>query len=169
MPWLRRACRLEEPARTATGSTAAEQVLDPMTAYQITSMMEYVVQAGTATVVKESPASRSPGKTGTTNDEKGRLVSSAFSPDLVVGIYVGYDKAAQPRQGRHRRSSGSSHRQGLPETRARRQGRRSRSRCRPGQLSSFASMPRGGMPRWSGAEGGPHHSGSLQAGHRAAG
>src|SRR5437899_472199 len=30
-----------------------EQVLDPMTAYQITSMMEYVVQAGTATVVKE--------------------------------------------------------------------------------------------------------------------
>ena len=31
-----------------------ERVLDPMTAYQITSMMEGVVQRGTATVVKES-------------------------------------------------------------------------------------------------------------------
>jgi penicillin-binding protein 1A len=30
-----------------------ERVLDPMTAYQITSMMEGVVQRGTATVVKE--------------------------------------------------------------------------------------------------------------------
>ncbi|MFX6182914.1 hypothetical protein ABTF56_21600, partial [Acinetobacter baumannii] len=30
-----------------------EQVLDSMTAYQITELMEGVVQAGTATVVKE--------------------------------------------------------------------------------------------------------------------
>jgi penicillin-binding protein 1A len=67
-----------------------EQVLDPMTAYQITSMMEYVVQAGTATVVKEvgKPIA---GKTGTTNDEKDAWFIG-FSPDLVVGIYVGYDK-----------------------------------------------------------------------------
>src|SRR5450432_47331 len=44
-----------------------EQVLDPMTAYQITSIMEYVVQAGTAMVVKDvgKPIA---GKTGTTND-----------------------------------------------------------------------------------------------------
>ena len=61
-----------------------------MTAYQITSMMEYVVQAGTATVVKEvgKPIA---GKTGTTNDEKDAWFIG-FSPDLVVGIYVGYDK-----------------------------------------------------------------------------
>src|SRR6266853_3222528 len=46
-----------------------ERVLDPMTTYQITSMMEGVVQRGTATVVKEvgKPIA---GKTGTTNDEK---------------------------------------------------------------------------------------------------
>ncbi len=46
-----------------------ERVIDPMTAYQITSMMEGVVQRGTATVVKEvgKPIA---GKTGTTNDEK---------------------------------------------------------------------------------------------------
>jgi penicillin-binding protein 1A len=67
-----------------------EQVLDPMTAYQITSMMEYVVQAGTATVVKEvgKPIA---GKTGTTNDAKDAWFIG-FSPDLVVGIYLGYDK-----------------------------------------------------------------------------
>jgi penicillin-binding protein 1A len=67
-----------------------EQVLDPMTAYQITSMMEGVVQAGTATVVREvgKPIA---GKTGTTNDEKDAWFIG-FSPDLVVGVYVGYDK-----------------------------------------------------------------------------
>ena len=67
-----------------------EQVLDSMTAYQITSMMEGVVQAGTATVVKEvgKPIA---GKTGTTNDEKDAWFIG-FSPDIVVGIYIGYDK-----------------------------------------------------------------------------
>ena len=67
-----------------------EQVLDSMTAYQITSMMEGVVQNGTATVVREvgKPVA---GKTGTTNDEKDAWFVG-FSPDLVVGIYIGYDK-----------------------------------------------------------------------------
>jgi penicillin-binding protein 1A len=67
-----------------------EQVLDSMTAYQITSMMEGVVQGGTATVVKEvgKPIA---GKTGTTNDEKDAWFIG-FSPDIVVGIYMGYDK-----------------------------------------------------------------------------
>lgn len=67
-----------------------EQVLDSMTAYQITSMMESVVQNGTATVVREvgKPIA---GKTGTTNDEKDAWFIG-FSPDIVVGIYIGYDK-----------------------------------------------------------------------------
>jgi penicillin-binding protein 1A len=67
-----------------------EQVLDAMTAYQITSMMEGVVQGGTAMVMKEvgKPIA---GKTGTTNDEKDAWFIG-FSPDIVVGIYVGYDK-----------------------------------------------------------------------------
>ncbi len=67
-----------------------EQVLDPMTAYQITSMLEGVVQAGTATALKEvgKPIA---GKTGTTNEAKDAWFVG-FSPDLVVGIYMGYDK-----------------------------------------------------------------------------
>ncbi|HLA20845.1 MAG TPA: penicillin-binding protein 1A [Pseudolabrys sp.] len=67
-----------------------EQVLDPMTAYQITSMMEGVVQRGTGTVVREvgKPVA---GKTGTTNEEKDAWFIG-FTPDIVVGVYIGYDK-----------------------------------------------------------------------------
>ena len=67
-----------------------EQVLDPMTAYQITSIMEGVVQRGTATVVREvgKPIA---GKTGTTNEEKD-VWFIGYSPDLCVGVYMGYDK-----------------------------------------------------------------------------
>ena len=67
-----------------------EQVLDPMTAYQITSMMEGVVQRGTATVLREvgKPVA---GKTGTTNDEKDAWFVG-YTPNLVVGLYMGYDK-----------------------------------------------------------------------------
>ena len=67
-----------------------EQVLDAMTAYQITSMLEGVVNAGTATVVKEvgKPIA---GKTGTTNEAK-EAWFVGFSPDVAVAIYMGYDK-----------------------------------------------------------------------------
>ena len=67
-----------------------QQILDPMTAYQITSMMEGVVQRGTATVVREvgKPVA---GKTGTTNDEKDAWFIG-YTPDVVVGVYLGYDK-----------------------------------------------------------------------------
>ncbi|MBB5045864.1 penicillin-binding protein 1A [Rhodopseudomonas rhenobacensis] len=68
-----------------------EQVLDAMTAYQITSMMEGVVQAGTAASAFSGFGKPIAGKTGTTNDEKDAWFIG-FSPDVVVGIYVGYDK-----------------------------------------------------------------------------
>ncbi|MBX3567295.1 MAG: penicillin-binding protein 1A [Rhizobiaceae bacterium] len=68
----------------------AEQVLDPMTAYQITSMMEGVVQRGTAVTISELGRPIA-GKTGTTNDEKDTWFIG-FTPNLVVGLYIGYDK-----------------------------------------------------------------------------
>jgi penicillin-binding protein 1A len=70
----------------------AEQILDPMTAYQITSMMEGVVTRGTAVTISELGYPIA-GKTGTTNDEKDAWFIG-FTPDLVVGLYLGYD---QPR------------------------------------------------------------------------
>ncbi|MBZ3693042.1 penicillin-binding protein 1A [Phyllobacterium calauticae] len=66
-----------------------DQVLDPMTAYQITSMMEGVIQRGTATILKSLNRPIA-GKTGTTNDEKDAWFIG-FTPDLVVGLYLGYD------------------------------------------------------------------------------
>jgi penicillin-binding protein 1A len=68
----------------------SDQVLDPMTAYQMTSMLEGVVQRGTATVVRalEKPVA---GKTGTTNDYRDAWFVG-FTPDLAAGLYIGYDK-----------------------------------------------------------------------------
>ncbi len=67
-----------------------EQVIDPMTAYQMVSILEGVVQRGTATVVK-SVGKPLAGKTGTTNEAKD-VWFVGFSPDLAVGIYLGYDR-----------------------------------------------------------------------------
>jgi penicillin-binding protein 1A len=67
-----------------------EQVLDPLTAYQVTSMLEGVVQRGTAQVIK-SVGKPLAGKTGTTNDAKD-VWFVGFSPDLAVGVYLGYDQ-----------------------------------------------------------------------------
>ncbi|MGB3814728.1 MAG: penicillin-binding protein 1A [Shinella sp.] len=69
-----------------------EQVLDPMTAYQITSMMEGVVTRGTAAgkVKLDRPTA---GKTGTTNDEKDAWFVG-YTPDLVAGLYIGFDTPA---------------------------------------------------------------------------
>jgi penicillin-binding protein 1A len=66
-----------------------KQVLDPHTAYQMTSMMEGVVQRGTATSLR-SVGKPLAGKTGTTNDSKDAWFIG-YSADLVVGVFVGYD------------------------------------------------------------------------------
>ncbi|MGB8817455.1 MAG: penicillin-binding protein 1A [Rhizobiaceae bacterium] len=67
-----------------------DQVLDPMTAYQVTSMLEGVVQRGTAANIKDIgfPVA---GKTGTTNEEKDAWFVG-YTPDLVTGIYLGFDQ-----------------------------------------------------------------------------
>lgn len=66
-----------------------EQVLDPIIAYQITHMLEGVVERGTgrrALRVGKPLA----GKTGTTDDYRDAIFMG-FSPDLVVGVRVGFD------------------------------------------------------------------------------
>ena len=66
-----------------------EQVMDPVTAYQITSMLVGVVQRGTATQVKVLGRPIA-GKTGTTNEYRSAWFVG-YSPDLVVGVFVGFD------------------------------------------------------------------------------
>ena len=67
-----------------------EQVLDPLTAYQITSIMEGVIQRGTGVSIK-AVGKHLAGKTGTTNEAKD-LWFVGFSPDLCVGVFIGYDR-----------------------------------------------------------------------------
>ncbi len=78
---------LDQPEPTLVDNR--DQVLDPMTAYQVTSMLEGVVQRGTAANIKDIgfPAA---GKTGTTNEEKDAWFIG-YTPDLVTGIFIGYD------------------------------------------------------------------------------
>ncbi len=69
----------------------SEEVINPYTAYQITSMLEGVVQRGTAkSAFKDFPWPVA-GKTGTTNNERDAWFIG-YTPDLVVGVYIGYDK-----------------------------------------------------------------------------
>jgi len=65
------------------------QIMDPHTAYQMTSILEGVIQRGTATSLRalERPLA---GKTGTTNQEKDAWFVG-YSPDLVVGVFMGFD------------------------------------------------------------------------------
>lgn len=66
-----------------------EQVFDPRHAYQIVNIMEGVVQRGTGVRLKSLKRPIA-GKTGTTNQEKDAWFIG-YTPDLVVGIYAGFD------------------------------------------------------------------------------
>jgi len=70
-----------------------EQVIDPMTAYQITSMMQGVIQRGTGQSIKALGRTYIAGKTGTTNEAKD-LWFVGFTANLAMGVYIGFD---QPR------------------------------------------------------------------------
>ncbi|MGD9535867.1 MAG: penicillin-binding protein 1A [Alphaproteobacteria bacterium] len=66
-----------------------ESVADPVSAYQVVSMLEGVVQRGTGRSVA-SLGFPVAGKTGTTNDQRDAWFVG-MTPDLVVGTYVGFD------------------------------------------------------------------------------
>lgn len=69
--------------------TNRERVMDRITAYQLTSMMEGVVSRGTArrTVNLAVPTA---GKTGTTNEAKD-VWFLGFTSNIVAGCYIGHD------------------------------------------------------------------------------
>jgi len=78
-----------------------EQIADPITTYQIVSMLQGVIQRGTGVRIR-SVGKPLAGKTGTTNDSRDAWFVG-FSPDLAVGVYAGFDT---PRTlGRHETGS----------------------------------------------------------------
>ena len=65
------------------------QVIDPNKAFQITWMLKGVTKRGTAKALKDFKYEIA-GKTGTTNDNMDAWFLG-LSPELAVGVYVGYD------------------------------------------------------------------------------
>lgn len=67
-----------------------EQIIDPLTAYQMTSILEGVAVRGTGARLRALNKHLA-GKTGTSNESKDAWFIG-FSPNLVAGVYVGYDE-----------------------------------------------------------------------------
>ncbi len=76
-----------QPVPTLEGGR--EHLTDPASAYQMISMLEGVISRGTGRRMRESGLVLA-GKTGTTNDNTNAWFIG-FSPDLVAGVYIGYD------------------------------------------------------------------------------
>ncbi|NOD87711.1 MULTISPECIES: PBP1A family penicillin-binding protein [unclassified Ruegeria] len=70
--------------------TDRPQVMDAITAYQLTSMMTGVVDRGTASRYVNLPVPTA-GKTGTTNESKDAWFIG-FTSNIVAGCYIGYDR-----------------------------------------------------------------------------
>jgi penicillin-binding protein 1A len=67
-----------------------EQISDPRSVYQIVHIMEGVITAGTGRRLASLGVPMA-GKTGTTNDNYDTWFMG-FTPDLVVGVFVGFDE-----------------------------------------------------------------------------
>ena len=67
-----------------------EQIADPRSAYQVVSMLQGVVQRGTGRKIA-SVGKPLAGKTGTTNESLDTWFIG-FSPDLAVGVFIGFDE-----------------------------------------------------------------------------
>ena len=70
-----------------------EQLTSPASAFQMVSMLEGVIKRGTGRRISKLNLTLA-GKTGTTNDNtNGWFIG--FTPDLAVGVFVGYDTPRQ--------------------------------------------------------------------------
>ncbi len=91
----RRECEsCEAPALSAASQpfvrTNAEQIMDPITAYQITSMLRGATERGTSRSTVGPLGLNLAGKTGTTNESKD-VWFIGYSPRIAAGCFMGYD------------------------------------------------------------------------------
>lgn len=92
-----------DPSRPPELPDARERVADPLTRYQVVSMLQGVVERGTGVRIR-LPGRPLAGKTGTTNDSFDAWFVG-FSSNLTVGVYVGFD---QPRTLGSKEAGGSA-------------------------------------------------------------
>ncbi|MDX1975823.1 MAG: penicillin-binding protein 1A [Rickettsiales bacterium] len=90
-------CVLESVDQIPTDATPPQliddraEVLDPRIAYQMTSILEGAALRGTGSRAYAELKRPVAGKTGTTNDSYDTWFVG-FTPDLVAGVFIGYDK-----------------------------------------------------------------------------
>jgi penicillin-binding protein 1A len=74
---------------------SSREVLNPVSAYLVTSALEGVIERGTGEAAKNRIPGAKGGKTGTT-DEYTNAWFIGFTPELTVGVWVGFaDKSSQ--------------------------------------------------------------------------
>ncbi|WP_041795624.1 penicillin-binding protein 1A [Pararhodospirillum photometricum] len=83
-------CLASQPGAVPVIVDNREQMTDPLSAYQMVSILQGVVQRGTGSKVR-AVGKTVAGKTGTSNDSLDTWFVG-FSPDLVCGVFVGYDE-----------------------------------------------------------------------------
>ncbi len=88
------ACTNVDPSGAASTAPTLEderdRVIDPRVAYQVTSILQGVIQRGTGAGAKVLGREGIAGKTGTTNESRDTWFM-AYTPDYVVGTYIGFD------------------------------------------------------------------------------
>jgi penicillin-binding protein 1A len=78
------------PGDTPVVRANAERIMDPITAYQITSMLQGAASRGTGARTVGALGLNLAGKTGTTNEAKD-VWFVGYSPRIAAGCYMGYD------------------------------------------------------------------------------
>jgi penicillin-binding protein 1A len=81
-----------EPATPAEGQPERQrhQATDPISAYQMVSLLRGVVERGTGTRAGSGLNRPIAGKTGTTDDYKDNWFVG-FTPDIAIAVWIGYD------------------------------------------------------------------------------
>ena len=67
------------------------QIVDPITAFQMTSILQGAVERGTGGRARDGLNRPVAGKTGTTDDFKDAWFVG-FTPDVVIAVWIGYDE-----------------------------------------------------------------------------
>lgn len=79
-----------EQSQPAVAAEKAKQIIDPRNAFLMTSMMQDVIQRGTATRAKQLSRTDLAGKTGTTNNHVDAWFCG-YQADLVAIAWIGFD------------------------------------------------------------------------------
>lgn len=80
-----------QPLDTSSQEYIAPQIIDPQTAYIITSILQDAIQTGTGRLARTLNRYDLAGKTGTTNNKIDAWYTG-FNPNIATSVWVGYDE-----------------------------------------------------------------------------